>query len=364
MPILYDIFHHLFSFIVILTVIVFVHEFGHYFIAKISGVKVTEFSIGFGKKLWGVKDKSGTEWKISLWPLGGYVKMFGDEDPSSNTRSKNIPKEEEHKAFHSKSLPVKAAIVSAGPLANFLFAIIILTGFFLAFGKIEASNEISLIAKNSPAEQAGLLPHDKITAVDGYGISDFSELEKFIASHPDIPLHFTIKRGEKIITKIIKPKAVEVKSPNGQVVKIGKLGIATNKVRSKKLSVLAAIKASFSETVQICYITLKAIGQIVVGTRGTEEMGGPIKIAKMASETTKMGVLAVLWFMAMLSINLGLINLLPIPVLDGGHLLFYIVEAFFGKNIALKVQNIGLKIGFTVLILLMAFVIINDIRQF
>ncbi|MEQ9115475.1 MAG: RIP metalloprotease RseP [Rickettsiales bacterium] len=358
-----NISHYLLSFIVILTIIVFVHEFGHYFIARLCGVKVTEFSIGFGKRLFGFKDKSGTDWKISLLPLGGYVKMFGDQDPSSS-KVAPVKKSEEHLAFYSKSLPAKAAVVAAGPFANFLFAIIILAGFFYTFGKTHSSNEITIVAPKSRAEVHDIRKGDKIIEIDGYKIVEFKDMEKFIASHPEMPLQFKIQRGEEIISKTIKPEAVDFSISKGEKQKIGRLGVGTTKVSYVKLGLYDSIKKAVNETVQICYITLKAIGQMLDGSRGTEDMGGPIKIAKMAGDTAKLGIYAVLWFMAMLSINLGLINLLPIPILDGGHLMFYVVEAIFGKAVASKVQNVGMRIGFALLVTLMLFVIINDIKQF
>ncbi len=361
---LYDIFFQIFSFIIILTIIVFVHEYGHYIIARISGVRITDFSIGFGKKLFGKKDKHGTEWKISMLPLGGYVKMFGDIDPSSNVVDQKIKDSEKHLTFYAKSLPIKSAIVFAGPFFNFLFAIIILSGFFFSFGSIQSSNEITHVAKNSRAEKGGILIGDKIIAIDDYNISSLNEAQKFILSHPEIPLKFTINRNDKIIVKTIKPEGVSLTQDNSNSDKIGRLGVASNKGEYVRLNLGSSIIKAIDETYQICYITLKAIGQMITGDRGSEGVGGPIKIAKMAGETAKMGIYPILWFMAMLSINLGLINLLPIPLLDGGHLLFYIVEALFGKKVASKAQEVGTKIGFALLITLTIYVIINDIRQF
>jgi len=363
MEIISNFLHYILSFVIILTIIVFVHEFGHYFVARLCGVKVTDFSIGFGKKLCGFRDRTGTEWKISLLPLGGYVKMFGDQDPSS---SKVLPvkKSEEHLAFYSKSLPAKSAIVAAGPFANFLFAIIILSSFYFSFGKVQSSNEITVVDPKSRAALNDIRKGDKILEIDGYKITDFKDMGALVMSHPEMPLKFTIQRGNKILSKTIKPEAVEVKINKTDAQKIGKLGIGTDKTKYVKLDLFASVKTAVNETIQICYITLKAIGQMLNGSRGTEDMGGPIKIAKMAGETTKMGVYPILWFMAMLSINLGLINLLPIPVLDGGHLMFYVVEAIFGKTIATKVQNVGIRVGFALLVTLMIFVIINDIKNF
>lgn len=357
-----EIFYYLISFIGILTLIVFIHEFGHYAVAKLFRVKVTDFSIGFGKKLYGIKDKSGTEWKICLWPLGGYVKMFGDEDPSSSIPNKNIKKIDEHLTFYNKPLLVKSAIVSAGPLANFALGITILTFFFFTYGKIKSSNEITMIAPNSRAEQADFKIGDKIISVDGFNVTSLSDIGKFVISHPDIALQFKIQRGEQILTKTVTPEAKEV-DENGSKIKIGQLGVATNKVEHIKMGILSSIKEATYETFQICYLTLKAIGEILKGTRGTEAIGGPIQIAKMSGESVKMGLYSVLFFIAMLSINLGFINLLPIPALDGGHLLFYVVEAILGKGIANKIHQIAIKVGFALLISLMIFVIINDIKN-
>lgn len=354
------------SFIFVISFIVFVHELGHYAVAKIAGVKVTDFAIGFGPKIIGIKDKSGTEWKLCWIPLGGYVKFLGDQDPASMKAGKvlSLSKEDQNKTFVNKNLAVKSAIAVAGPMANFLLAIIILSGFFYFFGKIVASTQIALVEPGSRAEQAGIKVDDKIIEVDGNKVEDFLDIERYVFSHPKIPLTFTIQRGEDVFTKIIVPEEVEKIDSSGNKLFVGRIGVGSSKVEHKRVGIISSIVLATSETKKVCMLTLKAIGQMVVGSRSTKDVGGIVRITKYTAQSVKQGFIATLSFIAMLSINLGLVNLFPIPPLDGGHLLIYGVEAIFGKKKYTSVKEYVIKIGFVLLIALMAFGIVNDIINF
>lgn len=353
--------HYFLSFAIVLSVIVFVHEFGHYFVAKLSGVKASDFAIGFGKTLFSLKDKHGTNWKICAIPLGGYVKFLGDSDPASLSASHETIKPSEHKyMFNNKPLIIKAAIVAAGPLFNFLFSIIIFTCFLYNNGTFTTSNVVSKVLETGTAYKAGIIAGDQIIAIDGTKVEHLLQVERIVSTHPSIALQFTIKRNSKehLLTVTPMPEFIE---HNGRKIKIGKIGVIGEQIKQQKLSLLESVKHSVNETFEICNLTLKALKQMIFGQRTYDDIEGPIGIAKIAGESTKKGLSFTLWIMAMLSINLGLLNLLPIPVLDGGHLMFYVIETIAGKRVVVYIQRIAMVIGLSIIIGLSAFAIINDI---
>lgn len=355
------------AFIVILSVIVFIHEFGHYYIAKISGVKIEVFSIGFGKELFGWNDKSGTRWKVSLLPLGGYVKMFGDIDPASSPDSKKIKaftEEEKKLAFHTKSLPIKSAIVAAGPMANFLLAIVIMVFFFSYYGKPMTTAEVSQVVEGGAAEEAGLLPGDVIIEIDGDEIDSFADIQRIVAINMGTPIEIIIERDNSQLTTIATPKMQERKDMFGNDIKAAMLGIVSTEFAYEKLPILTSFKAAVAETYNISASTLKALKQMVTGERSPKEISGPLGIAKYSGQSAEKGIETVLWFMVVLSINLGLINLFPVPLLDGGHLMFYAVEAVQGKPVADRVQEWAFKIGIALVGSLFIFAMLNDLQKF
>ncbi len=356
----------IFAVIAVLTVIVFIHELGHYSVAKLSGVKVTDFSIGFGPKIASIRDRSGTEWKICWILLGGYIKLFGDVDPTS-TKSKNIDKmsaEEKKYAFATQSLWIKSAVVVAGPLANFLLAIIIFASFFYIFGQAVSGTKIAAIEKDSVAWKSGLLPGDQILTIDDDQMKNFSDIQRYVLTHPGIELEFKIKRNGQVFIKKITPKIIETTDRFNNKVVIGKIGISPSPLEYKKHNVFTALGTAVVETIKISDLTLKALGQIISGTRDTRDVGSIIKITKYTAQSVKQGLITTLYFIALLSVNLGLINLFPIPPLDGGHLFFYAVEAIFGEKICTYARKYAIKIGFAFLIALMAFAVVNDIIHF
>jgi regulator of sigma E protease len=366
MELIKDLLYYIPPFILVLTIVVFIHEFGHFWVARRAGVKVEVFSIGFGKELFGFNDKHGTRWKFSAIPLGGYIKMFGDKSTASNSDEELISKltEEEKKiAFPCKSLLRKSAIVAAGPIANYLLAIIIFAGFFMVYGTSSATAEITKILPGSAASIAGIESGDEIINMNGTKIDNFNDIRNIMSINLGEKISFSIKRHDKIINKEIIPQEHITKDILGNEAKTYRLGIITENVTLEKKSIFPAIKSAITECYNLSLMSLKAMGQIITGKRSSKELGGPIKIAQYSAKSAESGIQSLLWFIALLSVNLGLMNLLPIPVLDGGHLLIYLAEATMGKKIATKIQDFGFQIGVIILIMLTIFVTYNDIAS-
>lgn len=358
--------HNTLSFLAIISVIVFIHEFGHYFIAKISGVRIEVFSIGFGPELIGWNDRSGTRWKISLLPLGGYVKMFGDSNAASApdmAKLETMTEPDKKYAFHTKPLAIKAAVVAAGPLFNLFSAILIFTWMFSWYGKPFSLPEVSQVIAGSPAEKAGLAIGDVILSINGTTIESFSDIQRIVTLHPEDSLSLVIRHNNTEINKTLIPAIQEHTDIFGNKVKVGIIGIASAKTVYKKQALLPAFADAFKETYHISGAILTGVGEMITGKRGLNELGGPIKIAEYSGKSTSNGIQMVLWFVALLSINLGLINLFPIPVLDGGHLMYYAIEAVRGRPVAERFQYYSFRIGTLFMLSLMAFSLINDLRH-
>jgi len=366
MEIISSIIYYLVPFILTLTIIVFVHEFGHFWVARRAGVKVEVFSIGFGKELFGFNDKHGTRWKFCLIPMGGYIKMFGDKGAASNSDDEMIAtlsSEEKKKAFSCKSLLAKSAIVFAGPAANYIFSALIFTMFFTIYGFPNAQPIVTKVLDNSPASKANIEPGDVIIQMDDQEIKDFNDISMFMGLNVGEMVNVTIKRDDQVIDKQIIPDQFAVKDILGNEVKSYKLGIMAERVALEPQNIFTASKLAVYECYRLSYMSLKALGQMIMGTRSAKELGGPIKIAQYSAKSAEKGFQSLLWFMALLSVNLGLINLMPIPVLDGGHLLLYLVEFTLGKNIASKVQSFGFQIGIALIIMLTIFTTLNDVKD-
>jgi regulator of sigma E protease len=356
----------LFWFLVVLTIIVFIHEFGHYIVAKKFGVKVEVFSIGFGKELFGFTDKSGTRWKVSVIPLGGYVKMFGDADPSSNADFEKIGKMsavEKQKAFFCKPLWQKALVVFAGPAFNYLSAILIFATMFIFLGQALVEPIITKVVENTPAAAAGLREGDVILAVDGNQIEDFAEARSYIIMNTGTPIELLISRDgtQHIIT--LTPQMQDVKDPAGGVAQMPVIGVVADQVSYQSHNLFSALAAGAKTSLDVTRSIIVGIKQIISDERSLDEIGGPIKIAKYSAHSANQGFLSVLWFIALISINLGFINLLPIPMLDGGHLLFYGIEAIRRKPLSEKAQGVFIKVGIAFLVTLMSIAIFNDIKS-
>ena len=339
------------AFIVVLGVLVFFHELGHYLVARARGVVVEAFSIGFGPALLSWKAKSGTVWKISALPLGGYVKMqgWGEED----TEAPAVPG-----SFSGASLGSKALIVAAGPVANMILAFVLFLGLFIVAGQAVVQPVLSKITPGSPAAAAGLQPGDRIITADGKSIRYFEDLQQFIVEHPGSELAISFSRDGVVQNKQVMTGK---KTENGQ--QIGFLGVEGDQVTTQHYSPAGAVVAAGTETWSVTVATLSGLWNLVVHHQGVQDLGGPLRIAQLSGQVAALGLSSLISFIAMLSVNLGLVNLVPIPILDGGHLLFYASEAIYGKPIPRRAQEMSLRFGFALLLSLFAFTTLNDLTQ-
>lgn len=351
-------------FLLVFSVLVFVHELGHYLIARYNKVRVEVFSIGFGPEIYGWFDRAGTRWKLSAVPLGGYVKMFGEHDFEDDGAAKPMTPEDEKVSFHHKRLGQRAAIVSAGPLANFLFAIILLTGLFAIAGVPTPRAGIGSVQPDSAAAEAGLQPGDRIIEIDGESIAWFDDLRERVSRNAGNPLQLTVERDQEVIAVTAVPKATEVEGEDG-LRQIGVLGVSPDpaQIEYQRLDPFRSLWTATERTVSLIGQIMGALWQIITGSRTAEELGGPLRIAQLSGQMAQGGIVSLIFFMAALSVNLGLINLFPIPMLDGGHLAFYAAEAVRGKPLDRRVQEFGFRIGMLFVLLLMIFATWNDLVQ-
>ncbi|HTV45249.1 MAG TPA: RIP metalloprotease RseP [Stellaceae bacterium] len=355
---------YILPFVFVLTVLVFVHEFGHYFIARCNGVRIDVFSIGFGPELFGWHDRAGTRWKFSAIPLGGYVKMFGDMDVSSGLPAAGLSRlsaAERAVSFHHKRLLQRTAIVAAGPAANFVFAIIMLALLFMTYGQPFTPARVSQVTPDSAAQHAGIKPGDLIVSLNGDPVASFEDVQQQVRLDPGVPISVGVRRNGHDLTLHVTPAKTELSDRFGNHYEIGLLGITHNGVDYVKRNPATAVYQAAAETWNLSASTMAALWQIVKGTRGTDELGGPLRIAQMSGDVAQGGIVPVVWFMAVLSINLGLINLFPVPVLDGGHLLFYAAEALRGRPLGQRAQEFGFRIGLALVVTLMVFATWNDL---
>jgi len=362
------------AFISVVSIVVFLHEFGHYIVAKWCGVRVETFSIGFGKEIYGWTDKSGTRWKISMLPLGGYVAMFGDSDPASNPDEAklNAMTEEDKKwAFHYKPLHKKAAVVVAGPMANFITAIAIMTAMIYSFGYIYSSGAVSSVIPGSAAEAVGIREGDVILELDGNKITEFSDLKAVVAINPEKEMLALIKRGEEVIELKVTPKVTEITDVLGKSHKIGLLGISSTKPEIREMGLYDSFTQAFKNAKTFCVTNLTALKQMIMGERSVKDLTGPIGIARVSKKYLSAGwedgwkgiLHAFTERVVQISLALGLMNLLPIPALDGGHLLYYSIEGLRGKPMAVKIQDFTMRLGIACLICLMVIAVFNDLSN-
>ena len=362
---------YILPFIILILIVVFIHEYGHYYFAKKYGVGVTDFSIGFGKEILGWNDKSGTRWKICWIPLGGYVKFFGDRNVYSQSDHKEILEkysaEEQKKLFTLKPLYQRALIVFGGPLANFLLAIVIFFSIYTFVGKDFTPAVINEVQKDSPAMIGGLKQNDIILEIDGNKVESIMDVSKYITMSTDEIIDFKVKRSYDEIVLNIKPEMVKSEdnlgnSINKRIVGI-KLGAYNNEINHVKLGPAQAILHAVNEVYYVSISSLKYIGGMILGKADTSQLGGPIRIAKISGQVADIGVLAFISMMAYISISLGLVNLFPIPMLDGGHLMFYAFEKVLGRPLSQKTQEGFFRIGIFLLISLMFFTTFNDLKD-
>ena len=350
-------------FIILITVVVFVHEYGHYYFAKRYGVGVTDFSIGFGKEIFGFNDKSGTRWKFCLIPLGGYVKFFGDRNVFSQAEQaeilKKYNKSDQKRLFTIKPLYQRALIVFGGPFANFLLAIVIFSCIYMFVGKDFTPAKIAQVSVDSPAEKAGLQKNDVIVGINDNKVLSIREVSTFINTASSNSIDITVLRNDREIVFKTDSKFIESKDVFGNLVKKRIIGIsiapATSEINQKKLGPATAINYSIKEIWFVCKTTLNYVGSLILGQADTSQLGGPIKIAKISGQVAEFGFLAFISTIAYISISLGLINLFPIPLLDGGHLMFFLFEKILGRPLSQKTQEGFFRIGLFLLISLMVF---------
>ena len=362
---------YILPFIFLILVVVFIHEYGHYYFAKKYGVGVTDFSIGFGREIIGWKDKSGTRWKICWIPLGGYVKFFGDRNVFSQADQEKIiekyDKNEREKLFVLKPLYQRVLIVFGGPLANFLLALVIFFSIYTFVGKDFTPAVINEVQKDSPAMVGGLKQNDIILEIDGNKVKSIMDVSKFITMSTADIIDFKVKRSYDELLLKIKPNIVPGEDSLGNKINkrmVGiKLGAYNNEINHIKLGPAKAIYHAANEVYYVSISSLKYIGGMIVGKADTSQLGGPIRIAKISGQVAEFGLLAFISMMAYISISLGLVNLFPIPMLDGGHLMFYAFEKVLGRPLSQKTQEGFFRIGMFLLLSLMFFTTFNDLKD-
>ena len=355
-------------FLFVLTIVVFFHELGHFLVARWAGVKVLIFSVGFGPELVGFNDRHGTRWKISAVPLGGYVKFFGDESEASTSSPEtlaNMSEEERAVSFHHMKVGPRAAIVAAGPIANFLLAIVIFTCLFTFFGKPSTTARVDKVVANSAAAAAGFRVGDTVLAIDGAKIDSFTDMQRVVGTRAGERLTFTVKRGEGTLQLQGTPELRVVKDAFGNTHKLGVLGItrqtAAGDVLTERVDPLTALWLGVKETWFVIDRTLAYIGGVFTGREAADQVGGPLRIAQISGQVATIGMAALIHLSAVLSISIGLLNLFPVPLLDGGYLLFYLVEAVRGRPLSERAQELGFRIGLGLVLMLMVFATYNDI---
>ena len=358
--------YYVVPFVVVLGILVFVHELGHFAVARMCGVKVDVFSIGFGKELWGRRDRQGTYWKIAAVPLGGYCQFLGDDDASSagDGKASELSEEEKKFTFQYQSPTKKLVIALAGPMSNYLFAILIFAGIFFFLGKINFPPVVGEVFENSAAAKAGIVANDRILTINGNKIDSFDDIRKEVDLTVGNEVVVELLRDGREIRLQFPLTEMEVPEANGEMTKRPMLGVKSVNVIEldhEKLSLPQSLKEAFLEAWNVTEATLRGVGQMVTGERSGEEIGGIIRIAEMSGDISKQnGILDLVVFMALLSINLGLINLFPIPVLDGGHIVIYLAEIAVGKEINTQIKDALFKVGFSLIIALMIFATWND----
>jgi regulator of sigma E protease len=355
-------------FIFVLTVVVFFHELGHFIVARWCGIAVKTFSVGFGPELLGFNDRKGTRWRLSLIPLGGYVKFLGDENEVGRPDREiinTLSPEERARTFAGKSVRRRAAVVAAGPIANFLLAMVIFTGVFTLYGRQEMTPRVDSVLPGSVAEKAGIQPGDVIVAIDGRKVDNFNDLQRIVTISAGEALQVTVSRAGGQLTMPVTPELKEISDSFGNKHRVGVLGIQRNIAATDrtvaKYPLPQAAGLAVSETWFVAERTISYLVGVVAGRESADQLGGPIRVAEVSAQVATIGFVALINLAAILSISIGLINLFPVPMLDGGHLLFFGLEALRGRPLSERAQDIGFRIGFVAVVMLMIFATWNDI---
>ena len=359
---------YLIPFLFVLCLVVFFHELGHFLVGRWCGVRILVFSIGFGPELVGFDDRYGTRWKIAAIPLGGYVKFFGDDGVASTPdlpRLAGMDEAEKAQSFIGQSVAKRAAIVAAGPMANFLLAIVIFASIFALYGKQSMSARVDTVQADSAAAAAGFQSGDLVLAINGKTIADFADMQRVVSESAGESLKITVDRKGAQLVLGATPALKEIKDNFGNVHRIGILGItrsmAAEDLKFQPVSPPQAVVLGVQETWFVIDRTLSYIGGVVMGREAADQLGGPIRIAQMSGQVATIGFVALIHLAAVLSVSIGLINLFPIPLLDGGHLLFYLIETARGRPLSERAQELGFRIGLAIVLMLMIFATFNDI---
>jgi regulator of sigma E protease len=360
---------YLVPFLFVLTIVVFFHELGHFLVARWCGIRVLVFSIGFGPEIVGFYDRYGTRWKISAVPLGGYVKFFGDDNAASvpdHAAAAGMSEAEKQVCFIYKKVGARAAVVAAGPIANFILAIAIFAGIFMTIGKQTTSARVDAVQSGSAAQSAGFKPGDLVIGINGDKIDSFADMQRVVSVSAGEPLNVEVERGGVHVTIKAIPELKVLKDNFGNVHRIGVLGIsrsmAPGDIKTQKYGPFAAVAAGAQETWFVVERTLSYIGGVFAGREAADQLGGPIRIAQVSGQVAAAGFVALIHLTAVLSVSIGLLNLFPIPLLDGGHLLFYGIEATRGRPLSERAQEVGFRIGLALVLMLMIFATFNDIK--
>ena len=355
-------------FLFVLTIVVFFHELGHFLVARWCGVKVLVFSIGFGPEIVGFNDRHGTRWKLAAIPLGGYVKFFGDENAASVPDQAAVSKmnaSERRESFFHQRVAGRAAIVAAGPIANFILAIVIFACIFMFYGKQSTTARVDSIQPDSAAAAAGFKPGDLVIEIDGRKVEAFSDMQRIVGTSAGQRLQIAVERdGQRVVLSAV-PTLREIKDNFGNVHRVGVLGIsrsmAPDDLKLEKSNPLKAVWLGVEETWFVVERTMSYLGGVVVGREAADQLGGPIRIAQVSGQVATAGFVPLLHLAAVLSVSIGLLNLFPVPLLDGGHLLFYAIEAIRGRPLSERAQEYGFRIGLALVLMLMVFATFNDI---
>lgn len=364
----YWLLSYVLPFLLVLTPVVFFHELGHFAVARWNGVKVDDFAVGFGRELIGFNDKHGTRWKLCAIPLGGYVKFAGDANAASVPdfdQTNNMSEEEKSGSFTHKSVGQRSAIVAAGPIANFILAIVIFTAGFMIWGKPVSDPVIASVQAGSAAEETGLKAGDIVVSIDGVVINSFNDIPMIVAPNAGTQMPIVINRSGTLHDYLITPREKQFEDRFGNMQRVGIIGItntsAVGNFRIEKMNFVGAFSEAVRQTWYQIKIPLLYIKDIFIGKKSADMLGGPIKIAKYSGDIASQGVASLIQFVAFISVAIGLMNLFPIPMLDGGHLVFYAIEAIRGKPLSEKAQEMGFTVGLLMIISLMIFTTYNDV---
>jgi regulator of sigma E protease len=357
-------------FLFVLTIIVFFHELGHFLVARWCGIKVLVFSVGFGPEIVGFNDHHGTRWKISAIPLGGYVKFFGDENVASvpDAGAVAMNTDERRVSFFHQPVAARAAVVAAGPIANFVLAIVIFATIFMLYGKQETAARVDAVLPDSAAAVAGFQSGDLVLSINGRPIDTFKDMQEIVSLNAEVPLDFVVERAGQKVPLHATPKLTEDRDNFGNVYRIGRLGLSqTNSpqdVKTRTFGPLGAIGEAAKQTWFVVDQTFAYLGKLAVGRASADQLGGPLRIAQMSGQAASLGFSTLMNWAGLISVSIGLLNLFPIPLLDGGHLLFYGIEAVRGRPLSERVQEVGFRIGLALIVMLMIFTVWNDLSHF